>query len=84
MEGAKSFYFDTALSGNEHTLGLLLGFAKAENVLFGSDFPYASLKNMETNINGFEEFEMTDEMRNRIARGNAIRLFPRLASKQKN
>jgi len=37
-EDARRFYFDTALSTNEHTLGLLLAFAREESVMFGSGF----------------------------------------------
>ncbi|KAL8832831.1 MAG: hypothetical protein Q9191_000015 [Dirinaria sp. TL-2023a] len=80
MEDAKRFYFDTALSSNPYTLGLLLQFTGPENVLFGSDFPYASHKNIQTNTRGLEKHDMLEEMRDNITRSNAIRLFPRLAS----
>ena len=80
MEDARSFFFDTALSCNEYTLELLLRFSKKENLLFGSDFPYASTENINTNTKWLEGHQMDDEMRERIARGNAISLFPRLAA----
>lgn len=54
LEEAKSFYYDLALSRNEHELGLLLGFARSERVLFGTDFPYAPVKTTETNTKGLE------------------------------
>ncbi|KAK0511059.1 hypothetical protein JMJ35_006611 [Cladonia borealis] len=78
LEEAKSFYYDLALSGNEHTLGLLLGFARRERVLFGTDFPYAPVKTIETNTRGLEGYELEMRWRYGIARGNALALFPRL------
>ena len=66
------------MSGNEHTLGLLLGFARRERVLFGTDFPYAPVKTTETNTKGLEGYELEMRWRYGIARGNALVLFPRL------
>ncbi len=80
LEAARSFYYDLALSGNEHTLGLLLGFARRERILFGTDFPYAPLKTIETNTRGLEGHELELSWRDAIARGNALALFPRLAT----
>ncbi len=78
LEDARSFYYDLALSSNEHTLGLLLSFAQEENILFGTDFPYAPTKTIETHTHNLEEFELGKERSYRIARGNALKLFPRL------
>ena len=80
LEEAKSFYYDLALSANEHTLGLLLGFARRERVLFGTDFPYAPVKTTETNTKGLEGYELEVGWRYGIARGNALALFPRLVA----
>ena len=78
LKEAKSFYYDLALSKNEYTLGLLLGFARRERVLFGTDFPYAPVKTTETKTKGLEGFELEMRWRYGIARGNALALFPRL------
>jgi predicted TIM-barrel fold metal-dependent hydrolase len=81
MEEARSFYFDTALSGSHLTLGLLKNFAKPDHVLFGSDFPYAptpAIKRMDTLQNEYGEIERTF-MRS-VNNGAAIKLFPRLAA----
>ncbi len=80
LEDARSFYYDLALSGNKHTLGLLLGFARRDRVLFGTDFPYAPLKAIETNTRGLEGYELELGWRHAIARENALALFPRLAT----
>ena len=68
LEGARSFYYNLALSGNEHTLGLLLGFARRERILFGTDFPYAPVKTTETNTKGLEGYELELGWRYAIAR----------------
>ncbi len=90
LADARSFYFDLALSGNEFTIGCLMGFAGPEKILFGTDFPYAPMKTVRTNVQGLEGFL---EGRKRdyygeegrgvgvedlVARGNAVGLFPRL------
>jgi predicted TIM-barrel fold metal-dependent hydrolase len=48
LNDAKSFYFDTALAGNDYTLPMLLDFAAPGHVLFGSDFPYAPTPTINT------------------------------------
>ncbi len=67
-----------------------MGFAGPEKILFGTDFPYAPMKTVRTNVEGLEGFL---EGRKRdyygeggrgvgveelVARGNAVGLFPRL------
>lgn len=80
VEEAKSFYYDLALSSNEHTLRLLLGFACRERVLFGTDFPYAPVKTTETNTKWLEHHGLDIGSRYGIARRNALALFPRLVA----
>lgn len=78
LSDAKKLYYDLALSGNEYTLALLLSFVGAEKILFGTDFPYAPLKTVGTNTAQMDEFGIEDEVRRKIARGNALGLWPRL------
>lgn len=77
LEDAKSFYYDLAVSGNEYTLGLLLKFVGPERILYGSDFPYAPLKTVQTNTRQVDDFEMDEGTEERIARGNAGGLLGR-------
>ena len=79
-EDAKSFYFDTALSGSKNVLDSLLKWAPAERVLYGSDFPYATVE-AEWSDKELEGYEMDGEMRRAVYRENALRLFPRFARK---
>lgn len=77
-EDARTFYYDLALSGNEYTLGLLTKFAKPDHILFGSDFPYAPQKTIDTHTENFDRYQMSDGQAFGINQGNALKLFPRL------
>jgi predicted TIM-barrel fold metal-dependent hydrolase len=82
LKDAKSFYFDTALSGNDLSLPLLLDFAPPGHVLFGSDFPYAPTPTIVTHTVAGEK--VLAERKNREGAdltANALQLFPQLGSK---
>ena len=81
MEEARGFYFDLALSGNEHQLPLIRKFAKPGQILFGTDFPYAPDKSIEVHTRYLDGCEMGVEEREEIDKGNALSLFPRLRGK---
>lgn len=79
-EDAKSFYLDTALSGSANILDSLLKWAPRDRVLYGSDFPYATLE-AEWSDEALEGYEMDAGMRKAIYKENALKLFPRFAGK---
>lgn len=78
LEDAGRFYYDTALSTNKLTLTLLIDFAQKDHILFGSDFPYAPTKTIETHTEMLENFKMDEATKQKIARENAVALIPRL------
>lgn len=78
LADARTLYYDLALSGNEFTLTCLIRFVGPSKILFGTDFPYAPLKTVRTHTAGVDAFEMDEETNEKIARGNALGLFPRL------
>lgn len=78
LEDARELYYDLALSSNTYQLDLLLKFAKPENVLFGSDFPYAPPATIRWHGTALDEYSMEANASFQIARGNALKLFPRL------
>ena len=81
LRDAESLYYDLALSGNNYTLGLLTKFAQAEHILFGSDFPYAPTPTIRTHTSNLDGYNLSgEEERWKINRGNALKLFPRLIS----
>ena len=76
MEDAKSFYFDIALAGTANVLDSLHGWAPAEHVLYGSDYPYATVEAEYTRK--LEEYDVGAKDRHIYYAGNALKLFPRL------
>ena len=83
LADARTLYHDLALSGNEYTLALLLRFVGPSKILFGTDYPYAPLKTVKTCTAALDAFDMPEDVRNVIARGNAMGLFPRLKEERK-
>jgi len=78
IEYYKMFYADTALYGN--TPGLMLGraFFGIENLLFGSDFPFAGHygeRVIRQTINAIHNMEITDEEKKMIFEDNARKLM---------
>ena len=77
MENAKSFYFDLALAGTANVLDSLLKWAPAQHILYGSDYPYATVE-AEYNTRKLEEYNLLAENRKMYYSENALELFPRL------
>lgn len=78
MEMLRRFHYDTALCGPS-ALPSLLAFADPERITFGSDWPYAPADATVPLAAAMDAFPMEASTRQRLARGNAERLFPRLA-----
>lgn len=76
----KRFYFDTALSSTPVGLPSLLAFADPTHITFGSDFPYASTTVSRMFTAGLDAYPLDEKQRYAINRGNAEKLFPRLAT----
>ncbi len=75
MAELRSFWFDTALSGNLSALSALMQFADPSRILFGTDFPYAPTPVIQANIHGLESVVTDPVQRRAITRGNAETLF---------
>lgn len=73
------YYFDTALSSSPFALPALLAFADPTHITFGSDWPYAPKASALAFAQRLDAFPLDDAQRHAIARGNAEKLFPRLA-----
>lgn len=72
-------YYDVAMSANQPTFDGLRTLAPLSQILFGTDFPFQPAANVEANVNHFRALEgLTASEHEAIARGNALRLFPRL------
>jgi predicted TIM-barrel fold metal-dependent hydrolase len=79
-DGARSFYFDTALSGSQEVFPLIKGFAKKGHLLFGSDYPHACARQSKAHANFVDGYTMDEEDRKYIYYEAALSLFPRLRS----
>jgi predicted TIM-barrel fold metal-dependent hydrolase len=73
------FYFDCALATSRYALPSLLAFVDASHVTFGTDWPYAPRDRSAHFTKLFDEFPLDETQRHAIDRGNAEKLFPRLA-----
>ncbi|CAK1354281.1 hypothetical protein CB0940_01848 [Cercospora beticola] len=72
----RSFHFDIALSTSNATIKTLLetGVSK-ENILFGSDFPYAPESAYPAFLKHWQEADISTEQRRKIHSENAVKMF---------
>jgi predicted TIM-barrel fold metal-dependent hydrolase len=70
------FYYDSAQAAHPYAMESFRQVIQLTQLLFGTDFPY---RTAEDTAKGLEGCEFTDAERHAIDRGNAERLFPRLA-----
>ncbi len=71
----KRLFYDTALSANRQAFSPLLQLVAPEQILFGSDYPFAPETTMAATIKGLAELGLSDEVLRGIERANAQRLF---------
>ena len=82
VEYLKSFYFDTALSTNEHALGSLFELVGFDHVLFGSDYPFAPELATTLSVAAIDTDDRFDHAgRELVRRHNALRLLPGVAAR---
>ncbi|HOB65577.1 amidohydrolase family protein [Ottowia sp.] len=75
----RRFYFDLALSSSPYALPSLLAFADPARITYGSDWPFAPHARSLHFARLLDEYALTPAQRHAIDRGNAEKLFPRLA-----
>ncbi|WP_146689169.1 amidohydrolase family protein [Bradyrhizobium canariense] len=73
-------FYDTALSANPRVFSSLRQLAPSDQILFGTDFPFADDATVNDAIHGLEALGMTPPESTGIFGENALRLFPRLRS----
>ena len=83
MAYLKRFYYDLALAANPHALRSLQELVGPEQVLYGSDNPFAPPQLTADGVDYIEKYDgYSDEDRKLIYRSNALKLFPRLAEQK--
>jgi 6-methylsalicylate decarboxylase len=76
----RSLYYETALAGSRNSLLPALEVTTADHILFGTDWPAAPEPTVIRNIANLTSFDgFTPEELRGVERGNALKLFPRLA-----
>jgi 6-methylsalicylate decarboxylase len=73
----KRLFFDTALSANQLAFSALLKLVASEQVLFGSDYPFAPEATMAATVKGLANLGLAPEVLHAIERGNALQLLKR-------
>jgi 6-methylsalicylate decarboxylase len=73
----KRLFFDTALSANELAFSALLKLVAPEQVLFGSDYPFAPETTMTATVKGLAELGLPADVLHAIERTNALKLLAR-------
>jgi 6-methylsalicylate decarboxylase len=76
----KRLYYDTALSPSPYAMKPAMDFAGPSQLVFGSDFPYASSSVVSMEVNDLEQLDVFDPASRRaMEAGNAAGLFRRWA-----
>ena len=79
----KKFYYDTALSPSPMAFGSMLQLVDPSHILFGSDFPFVPEMMVAKEIDDFNGLKLVSEdLRYRINRANALELFPKYRTKE--
>lgn len=71
----KRLFFDTALSANALAFSALTRLVAPEQILFGSDYPFAPEATMTATVKGLSDLKLSPEVLQAIERTNALRLF---------
>jgi predicted TIM-barrel fold metal-dependent hydrolase len=76
----KQLYYDTALSASSSAISALLKLVGPSQILFGSDFPFAPEPVVDREVGDLDALDVLadEDTRRKVARENALRLFPRL------
>lgn len=77
----KRLYYDTALSANRLAMDTLFALVTTQQVVFGSDYPYAPEDTMVGTVKGLAALKLPDADLAAIERGNALKLMPQLAKR---
>jgi predicted TIM-barrel fold metal-dependent hydrolase len=79
IQDVMTFYFDLALSTSSNVLDTLLKHFPHDQLLYGSDFPYAPVAHVAHFAAELDEYVMSDATSKKIKFKNALKLFPRLS-----
>jgi 6-methylsalicylate decarboxylase len=78
-ERLKRFWYDNALAPTAETFECLKGVARPDQIVFGSDWPFANARVIAEAVKTYEGVAMPQDQRNAIDRTNALSLFPQFS-----
>jgi predicted TIM-barrel fold metal-dependent hydrolase len=78
-ERLRRYWYDNALSPTAETFACLKGVAPGNQIVFGSDWPFANSRVIAEAVRTYEGVAMPQAERNAIDRINALSLFPQFA-----
>jgi predicted TIM-barrel fold metal-dependent hydrolase len=74
----RTFWYDNALASGVESMGTLSRIADKSRILFGSDWPFCNERVVAEEVKDFNARGfLAPDARKMIARGNAVKLFPR-------
>ena len=75
----RRLYFDTALSANVHAFSAMRTLLPDNNILFGSDYPFAPEATTTATVKGLASLGLSPDILRKVERENALTLMPQLA-----
>ena len=75
----RRFWYDNALAPTAETAACLAGVAPPNQIVFGSDWPFANSRVVAEALKAHEQVPMAQAQRDAVDRENALSLFPRFA-----
>jgi predicted TIM-barrel fold metal-dependent hydrolase len=75
----RRFWYDNALAPTAETFECLKAVAPPDQIVFGSDWPFANSAVIAEAVRTYERVAMPAEQRAAIDRANALSLFPQFA-----
>ena len=75
----RRFWYDNALAPTAETFECLKGVAPENQIVFGSDWPFANARVIAEAVKTYEGIALPKEQRDAIDRANALSLFPQFA-----
>lgn len=76
MHELKRQYYDVANATNPSSLAALMKLIPTSQIVWGSDFPYRAVA---PTANGWDNYEVSPEVKSAVNRENALKLFPRFS-----
>lgn len=79
MPAMRSLYYDVTQSLSAPTFAALRALAPLEHLMFGSDCPFAKEPQVRAVLGELDRLGLSSTERDKLERGNALKLFPRFA-----